>query len=506
MTQTTATSNAAWGLELSHTGAYLVRWELASAGASAQHRRTFPIGDFWQTGVLDAELLSALGQIPQAEPLGVCFPDQAMLCRGFSLPRAQANVMEKMVHAQMEALLSAGPERLTSSWQAFPDPLNAGMQWVLFCAGRREVLERLNAAIPPGVALRAVLPRALATAHSWPRNASSSELLVEVTHEAATMSLVADGHLLRCMVLGLDDAPETESSGSPGAQSWVRQSRQSYHSLLEGLPRDRWPRQGLIRGTNGEAAEMLPTLADALGVDLHPWSSAPDAAKHETTSPYLGAEGIARLIVDDPAALHINFARPAKALAAPVVIRHCRVMVLALACLAGVALLYGIDCYRSSWLSEQVEQVRAAAASSGGIEQRLAIDRYLEKNVSPAMPGLDAILAAAPPSLSMTSFSLTAGGQFRFVGALGSPNEVDDFLRKLLASKALANVEVRSLRNDQQRWTLELSADAAPAAGMLLITAPAKQAANLPVPGNSARGPIPAATAPATGPTKRGGV
>ena len=314
MTQTTTTCNAAWGLELSHTGAYLVRWELASAGASAQHRRTFPIGGFWQTGVLDADLLGALGQIPQAEPLGVCFPDQAMLCRGFALPRAQANVMEKMVHAQMEALLSAGPERLTSNWQAFPDPLNAGMQWVLFCAARREVLDRLNAAIPAGIALRAVLPRALATAHSWPRGASAtpSHLLLELTHEAATMSLVADGHLLRCTVLGVDHAPEAEPSGSSGAQSWVRQSRQSYHSLLEGLPRERWPRQGLIRGSNGEAAGFLPTLADALGVDLHPWSSPPDAATNETTSPYLGAEGIARLVLDDPAALHINFARPAK--------------------------------------------------------------------------------------------------------------------------------------------------------------------------------------------------
>src|SRR5205085_352316 len=94
-------------------------------GAGIERRQTFPMEDFWNSGVLDSGLLAALAQIPQREPLGVCFPDTAMFCRGFSLPAAPPPALEKMVRAQVEALLSVGAERLTSTWRESDDPLNA---------------------------------------------------------------------------------------------------------------------------------------------------------------------------------------------------------------------------------------------------------------------------------------------------------------------------------------------------------------------------------------------
>jgi hypothetical protein len=132
-----------------------------------------------------------------------------------------------------------------------------------------------------------------------------------------------------------------------------------------------------------------------------------------------------------------------------------------------------------------VQHLRNAESGSAGIETRLAIDRYLEKNASPALPGLDTILSAAPPSLSINTFGLAANGQFHLSGAVGQPMEVDQFLRKLQESKALTNVQLRSARVDQNRWSIELTADAAPMAGLFLTSsAPVK---------------------PTTQPTKRGG-
>ena len=590
MTQLTETIPAAWGLELGQTTASLVRVERverripgangangangdkngngsngnenarSSDGADFHERQVYtgPC-DFWRSSLFDAALLAALKQIPHNEPLAVCFPDQAMFCRGFSLPNSPPAVLEKMVQARVDSLLPAGGDRLNWTWQTFADPLDPAMQWILVCATRRNLLERLTAALPANVQLKSLLPRAIAAIQGCPPQwsvsggqsagsqppAPSCRLLIDLSGEAATMALWAEGHLLRCAVLDRDDEIERDSSETiasnasiaTAAPPWVWQSRQVYQSLLEGLPRDRWPRHGLLRlprSANGEGAILSSALGAALGVELSPWPAPPDATgqpinshdsaakprdvvAEETLSPCTnGAVGAARLLLADPAdpdSTGVNFARAKQAAAAPAAIHPRRLLTLTAAIFVGVMLLWGIDWYRASWLSRQVEQLRAVESASGGMERRLAIDRYLEKAASPALPGLDAILAAAPPSLAITSFGLSANGQFRLVGMVGgNPGELDGFLRKLQECKALMHVELRSGRSDpqqQQRWTVELTADAAPAAGLLLVRPPTPTAGK---PGDmmpprspsAADGPSRPATSPSTQPTTTG--
>jgi len=484
MTQLATTISVAWGLELGPAAAHLLRVERQTTGLKIERRPAFDTADFCRTGLLDPQLVAALKQIPAGEPLAVCFPDDAMLCRGFSLPAAPRDVMDKMVHAQVDSLLSTGQDRLTTTWRDFPDPVNDAMRWVVFCAVRRDLVDQLNAALPAGVTACALLPRAMAAAHaSPPAAASDSQLLLEINDDAATMGLWIQGHLLRCMVLHRDDS---------GADStWLRNSRQTYQSLMEGLPRPRWPKQGLIRGNNGQAAKLSPAVSQSLGIELAPWPwTSADGTPDDNASSSCGAVGAARLLLEDAAA-NTNFAKsqaPATALKPPV---KQRLFKLAAICAVGLVLLYSIDCYRAWWLDRQVEQVRLAEASSGGIEQRLAVDRYLEREASPALPGLDAILSAAPQSLTMSSFGVSTTGQFHFVGGLQNPGELDAFLKKLQQSPVLNHVELHSGRAQQQGWQLDLTASASPTAGLMIINPP-----KLPA--------VAPAASPATQPAKRG--
>src|SRR5437762_4108223 len=197
-----STPVAAWGLELTPRSAELVRAERNGTGARIVRRQSFATTSetSWQAGTVDPALLAALSQIPPEEPMGICLPDQTMLCRGFSLPHSNRPAMQKMVDAQAEALLSVSDDRLSWSWQDFPDPLNPAMQWVLLCAARRELLERTKSSLPANLSVRALMPRILTVAEDFRTAASAStasQLLIEVSDEAMTLALVAGGRLLR---------------------------------------------------------------------------------------------------------------------------------------------------------------------------------------------------------------------------------------------------------------------------------------------------------------------
>src|SRR5207253_3188970 len=102
----------------------------------------------------------------------------------------------KMVQAQVESLLSAGQDRLTWTWRDEPDPLAPAMRWVVFCAVRKDLLEKLNNAMPPGVTVKALLPRMMAASHaSPPSSQDASQLLLEITEDGATMGLWMQGRL-----------------------------------------------------------------------------------------------------------------------------------------------------------------------------------------------------------------------------------------------------------------------------------------------------------------------
>jgi hypothetical protein len=489
---------AAWGLELTQTSAELVRLERnGSATLKVQRRDTFPAAPFWSSGSWDPALVSALEQIPQDQPLAVCFPDRSMLCRGLTLPKTSAAATEKMVQSQANALFSGGDDRLTWTWNGFADPVNPTMQWILLCAAQRSLLEQLKRSLPAQRSLEVLVPKIMAVAPA--AAAVGSALLVDLSDDSVTLALMIDGKLLRCVVVDRDPEEEkTSSNGDSMVPAWMRQARQSYQSLLDGIPRERWPKEGVLRAEDQETATKVSlTLSTALGIGLRAESA--DS----------GAAAAARLVLDAATTRTISFAantngeqsKPAAAF------HPRRAAIMAAACVVAILMLYAIDSFRASWLTRQLDQLHAVESTSSGIERRLAVDRYLEKNASPALPGLDAMLGAAPPSLSMNSFGLNAAGQFHLSGILSSPNEVDEFVRKLQESKALTNVQLRSARNDQNRWAVELTADAAPMAGLLLSTArtPAPAPPPSPVPGAVPAPALAPTSGPATKPVQRGG-
>ncbi len=508
MNYQTAQPRAAWGLDVGRSAAELVRLEHGPAGLRIENRRTFAVGELWRSGVLAADLADALASLPQHEPLGVCFPDQSMFYRGFSLPSTRPATLEKMVRAQVEGLLSAVGDRLAWTWHGFTNPFDPAMQWILVCAVRREFLEQLSHAIPAGVSLQALVPRAIAGIRAVPTNGSpdSTQLLVELTPETAALILTVQGRPLRCMLLDRDGESD-RCNGNATIAPWIRQARQCYRSLLDGLPREAWPRHGLMRSSDIADASLTPDLAQALAMDLTACPPTDDASPDAVGGRCGGAVGVAQLVLEGDASQNINFARPHPLAQVPLMGRSRRAMALAIAAAIGLMLLWGLDLYRSSWLARQVEQLRAAEQKTGAIQQRLAVDSYLARNASPALPALDAILTAAPPSLTMSGFGLTSDGQLSFVGSVGNGPELDAFLHKLQESKALTNVKLRSGRSDQQRWSVEITALTTPGAGLLLVGTSMPPVAATPpaAPTASTAGPPGAATVPASMPLKRGG-
>jgi hypothetical protein len=437
--------DAVWGLDMTSSSAELVRVDQRTI----ERRGSFSVADFAPT----ADLLNALAAIPANEPLAICFPDRLAFYRSLTLPASSPGATAKMVQAQAEAMLPLADGRLSWTWRASPDRANSQMQSILICAARRDVIEQMTRAVPANVSVQAILPRAATL--------PGSGLIIDASDESAAFALLSDDELRRCAVVDLPPDPV--------------EVRHGYQSLIDGLPRDAVPKTGIVRAADLQDAQKLAdALGDSLGISLKP-EPASDS----------GAVAAARLLLDARCDRVIDFADTRDAPTAEPKANSRRLIAFTAACVAGIGALYGIDVWRGWWLDRQVQHLRNAESGSAGIETRLAIDRYLEKNASPALPGLDTILSAAPPSLRINTFGLAANGQFHLSGAVGQPMEVDQFLRKLQESKALTNVQLRSARVDQNRWSIELTADAAPMAGLFLTSsAPVK---------------------PTTQPTKRGG-
>jgi hypothetical protein len=399
------------------------------------------------------------------------------------------------VQAQAEALLSVSDDRLSWTWQAVQDPSNPAMQWVLICAARRDLIEQIKHLLPAGVELRSLVPRVVASVHAARAGANglkASRLRVDVTNGTATVALLSGDQLLRSVVVDRDEDDDAPPHHPASANGWARQLRESYQSLIDGIPGPQRPQLLEVRapGANGDSATLAPALAVTLGLNL----SRPDAGAGDDADS--AAVAVARLVLDHADAQQVNFARAPKIVVdAPAPVNPRRLATILAACAVGVLVLYGLDVARASWLNRQLDHLRSAEVASSGIERRLAVDRFVERNTSPALPGLDTILTAAPQSLTMSTFSLSPAGQFRLVGAVGSSGELDDFLRKLQASRTLTNVQLRSGRVENNRWSIELTADATPMAGLLLASS------KPPAPNVSPGKPAGASPAPTTGPT-----
>jgi hypothetical protein len=282
------------------------------------------------------------------------------------------------------------------------------------------------------------------------------------------MALATEGRLFRCAMLERDSAA-TDGANQAVAGGWILQLQPAYQALVDAIPAERLPRQGVVCSADDQE-DLVATLQTVLKVDLRPWS---EPVQPKLGSATLGAYGVAELLLDDAAGRNINFAKVDQPAAAAATVRPRRLLGIAAACLLGVVLLYGLDCWRGRWLAGQVERLRGIETAGGDLQRRLAIDKYLEKNAPPAMPMLDALLTAAPASLQMTSIGVNAGNQLHFTGVLSNPSELDGFLHRLQRSPALIKVELRSGRADpqqQQRWDVDLTAEAAPMAGLQLAS------------------------------------
>jgi hypothetical protein len=464
---------AAWGLGLRSGGADLLRLTRGGDGAARVERcHSYDLPELWQAGAAHGELAAALNQIHPDEPLGICFPDRAVLYRALSLPSARPAVVQRMIEAQVDALLPTGGERLTWTSSASADSLHPGMQSVLLCAARRDLLEQVERLVPQGAAAQALLPRLVAMSyalrHSQPTTAAF-QLLIDVCDDSVTMALATGGRVFRCVMLERDSAAK-DGANKGAAGGWLLQLQPAYQSLVDALPAERLPRQGIVSSADDQE-DLVATLETVLNVDLRRWSEALQPKLVSATA--LGAYGVAGLLLDGAAASNINFAKVNQPAAAAATVRPRRLLGIAAGCLLGVVVLYGLDCWRGQWLAGEVARLRGIETASGDLDRRLAINKYLEKHAPPALPMLDALLAAAPTSLQMTSVGVDAGNQLHFTGVLTNPSELDDFLHRLQRSPSLAHVELRSGRADPQqpqRWDVDLTAEAAPMAGLQLAS------------------------------------
>jgi hypothetical protein len=441
MTTPSPAHTAAWGVEIAGDTARLVRVVLEDGGcrldATHELRRE---GDAWRPVAGGA---AQLPTIAKDEPLGVCIAPEAVVCRGMTLPTADAEAREKMVRAQIDVMLTGQAERFTTAWDSVPINGEAG-NWVLMCAARKDAVEAaVRAAKALGATPSAALPAPVAAAmahRGLGAAAAGPALLVAAQVDRTVLSVMSDGTLVGYAMV---------DTGEANAEL-----HEAYVALIDPLPREARPQRAELIGLNGE--ERRAKLEELLRLPVAPAAKSPSGAD----AVWLPAVGAA-LRAAAPPKPGISFVSPPRASAASPKAVPRTLIRLGAWCLAGVALLYGYDLFRAGWLERRVAEIRdAGAAQGGGLTRQLEVASYLDQDGTPLLTVLDAISQVAPPSMLLTEWHYDRRGTIRLSGTIPNAAEVENLMKKLGEMRVLRKLELISAKIDDNRGVqFEISAE-----------------------------------------------
>jgi len=434
---------------------------------------------------------------PLTEPLAASIPDELTLYRALSLPSAQKATMEKMVRSQLEASVLWGEDSFVWAWQYDPDPFQPGLQRVLLCAARKDVSKQLTDSCKLlGCAPAILVPSAVALAAYWRLSGSEggSVALLDVAARSTTVVVLHRGSILKC---GLSDqggdhwtdliaaelglpveraeaakleylsrgTPAEAGAALPGCMEralglWCRQLREVYAGCVEGVPAQNRPGRCVLFGRASRTPGLQAVVADTLGLEVRPPPRPPrlslaDDVELDQAATAIGA-ALCQLEADRPVASLAVQARPQR----PAIREFAWRWAAILAWLVGVvAALYGLDRHEAWWLRGAVERVRSSAGGPGGLEQQLAIARYLERAGATPLAILEEISSLAPGQVMLTRWSYDRNGEVRISGTAPNEQEFQAFLEKLRDSAMLGHVEPRGTRREQNTFRFDDPAD-----------------------------------------------
>lgn len=543
----------AWGLECGGSAIRLVRVTRTESGFRADRCVEVPLDERWTS---QPSLSAAMGRLKIESvqpPLALCVPDEWVLHRVLSLPKADSAILAKVVASQLEVLLPAHAERFTWAWSHRADPFQPNVERAMLCAVRKDALDPLSAACRRiGGEPTVTLPSALSLASAWPLLFGPSDdcvLLLDVAARGASVVIMQQGKVLQCGLIDqggdhwtdliatqLQIPPDQaeklkleycttgqtpESAADPRCQlpamlhkamlGWTHHLHEVYEGCVSSIPRPRRPSRCIVVGRAGQTPGLLVLVAQTLGLETH-LASRPtrltlgEGVSFDRSASAIGA-AICSMQADEPA---INFATAPRG-KSPIA-RRMRWTWPALAAwlIAGVVTLYAMDRHEARWLDQAVQNIHQKTSGQGGMDRQLSIGKYLQAGGSAPLAVLDEICRLAPPQLILTTCRYSRGGEVNIGGTMPNDQELQGFLKKLAESTVFSDVDMRMAKQEQGKLQFEIVLKAAPAwatsqpttkpaSAMTSPTtrsAPAGQAT--PPPGTPPTGPT---TQPSNGPT-----
>ena len=471
-----------WALELGSTTLRLVHLKAEAAGFLVSSYTSVPREDRWPSSSRPTRTAQVLSDKDRPRAVSGVMADGPTLYRTLSLPEADRATSEKMIRNQLETVLPADPDSFAWGWQDQEDSLEPGGRRVLVCAARaKTVRSAVQAAKASGLETSLLLPSSVALATAVSRLCPLQEphtALIDVAGRSTSVAVVGASGLLRCSVLGLggdhwseqlaeeleiayeqaeqlkmglEESAETSEIASRRLQEalldWAQQLREVYDGCVRDLPLEQRPRQCLLFGRAAQTVQLRAQLEGTLQLKVQ-WPLPKAELSCEGEIPFAEAAtaiGAAMCALDAaPATVSLL---PATSLGRPsrtIRVRRWAALVgwLALAVLA----LYGLDLREARWLGGAVDQIKATSNPHGGLDQELAIARYLEKAGTPPLEILAELSEVAPEKLLLLKWTYRRSGQVSLAGTVPGRDQLDGFLNQLHASQALKHVQMRELR------------------------------------------------------------
>jgi hypothetical protein len=457
-----ASTGVVWGLELGGSAARLVavRSDGAAWRVESVHQIEVPPQPL---GVEDNRYTPNFASLAAAVtgPLAVTIPDEEVLYRSLTLPNADPAVLGKMVQGQLEIMLPTRADHFTSAWQRQGD--TAGGERILMAAVKNDSLERAAGAVRAlAPAADAVIPSIVALAGGYAAFAAANDeplALIDIGARSATVAVVLGSRIIE--VGTLDREPEEGRRGddafAPPTGEWWSDLGDLYRQLIAKLPASERPSRAVVAGRAARDAGVVAACAAALRIGAGAIGDSVGLATPEgvAADEILTAAGAAMALLRPDRAISFVTRRATAPVRRSAFTRRAGVAALWIA--AAVVALYLADRREASWLDASVERI-AQAAGPGGIDERLAIAAYLNKQAATPLIAYEAMVTALPPPVLPVSWSYARGGEFRFLGRTPDPAQADAYLKKLSETKLFKSVEIKSLRLDPQRgqWEVEI--------------------------------------------------
>ncbi len=486
-------NNVVWGLEFGGSALRLVRVRRNGSDYQADKFLEVALDDRWEKPADVTAALAEMSSQKLSEALVICGADERVLFRTLRLPEASAGALAKMIQNQLEVLIPTQSEHFASGYSNYPDPSEPGRQRVVLCAVRREVLRgMLESSRQLGREPAGAIPSILALSVCWPQLSQDSQtplVLLDVGARCTGIALLDGGRVAHCGLidqggdhwseriaeeLGIgyaeaekrklsyaasrssaQDDPQVHDCLGPVLDDWSRRLREAYRNCLENTSPNRRAGRCIVFGRSARMPGLSELISGTLGLQI----AQPDIPKRLTlaegldfsrSAPAIGA-AFCGMQENWPS---LNLAATSKESVQGRKVFSWKWAALLAWLIAAVISLYVLDIVKAARLSNTNAEAHKKTAKQGGLDQQLAIAKYLERSGPTPLEVLDRISEVLPEKTLLTSWTYSRNGEVTIGGTVPKEKDFWPMLRKL---SQLGQADLKRARPDKKKFRFEIA-------------------------------------------------